>query len=100
MKIKVLVNVIVERDGDGFHAYCPAFAGLHMDGATEEEVLERTVDGLQWYLDSLQRHGDPIPIGPDCVIVNDRPAIHSLEVPPNALIRPLEIQWLPSAARP
>ena len=98
MKIKIVI--IVERDGDGFHAYCPAFPGLHMDGDTEEEVLKRTADGLMWYLDSLERHGDPIPVGPGCVIEDDRATIHSPEVPPNALVRPLEVQWRPSAAHP
>ena len=98
MRIKILA--IVERDGDRFHAYCPAFKGLHMDGNTEQEALDRTIDGLKWYLDSLQRHGDPIPVGPDCVIVDDRPMIQNPEVPPDALIQSLEVQWLPSAVQP
>jgi len=95
MKVKVLT--IVERDGDRFHAYCPAFEGLHMDGSTEEEALQRTIDGVKWCLDSLQRHGDPLPVGPDCVIVDDRPRNQSPEIPPEALVRSLEVQWDPSA---
>jgi predicted RNase H-like HicB family nuclease len=98
MKIKILA--IVEQDGDGFHAYCPAFKGLHIDGSTEQEALSRTIDGLKWYLDSLERHGDPIPVGPDCVVVDDRPMFQNPEVSPNASIRPLEVQWLPSAVQP
>ena len=98
MKIKILA--IVERDGDGFHAYCPAFKGLHIDGATEKEALERTIDGLKWYLNSLERHRDPIPGGPNCVIEDDRPTIQTPEVPPHALLRNLEVQWLPSVAQP
>ncbi len=98
MKVKILA--IVERDGDRFHAYCPAFDGLHMDGSTEEEALQRTIDGLKWYLDSLERHGDPLPVGPDCVIVDDQPRIQSPEIPPDALVRSLEVQWAPSAVQP
>ena len=60
------VTVVVEPDGDEFLAYCPAFKGLLMDGRTEEEALDRVRDGLLVYLESLERHGDPIPIGPDC----------------------------------
>ena len=98
MKVKTLA--VVERDGDRFHACCPAFEGLHMDGSTAEEALQRTIDGLKWYLDSLQGHGDPLPIGPDCVIVDDRPRIQSPEIPPNALVRSLEVQCAPSAVQP
>ena len=98
MNIKILA--IVERDGDRFHAYCPAFDGLHMDGSTEEEALHRTIDGLKWYLDSLRRHGDPLPVGPDCIIVDDRPSIQSPEIPPDPLVRYLEVQWDPSAVEP
>ncbi len=66
MKIKVLA--IVERDGESFHAYCPAFRGLHVDGASQEEALENTVEALKLYVDSLHRHGNPIPVGPDCIV--------------------------------
>ena len=62
------VTVVVEPDGDGFLAYCPAFKGLLMGGSTVEEALDRVGDGLALYLESLERHGDPIPIGPDCAL--------------------------------
>ncbi len=66
MKIKVFA--IVERDGESFHAYCPAFRGLPVDGASQEEALEDTLEALKLYMDSLHRHGDPLPVGPDCIV--------------------------------
>lgn len=93
MTIRILA--IVEPDGDGFHAYCPAFKGLHMDGDTVEQALDRTRDGLVWYLQSLKRHGDPLPVGPDCIIEDNVPVIQNIEVPPHATIRPLEVKWAP-----
>ena len=98
MNVKILA--IVERDGDRFHAHCPAFDGLHMDGGSEEEALQRMIDGLKWYLDSLQRHGDALPVGPDCVMVDYQPRMQSPEIPPDALIRSLEVQWDPSPVEP
>lgn len=57
------VNVIVEPDEIGFHAYCPALKGLHTCGDTKEEALSNVSDAVVAYLQSLIKHGEPIPIG-------------------------------------
>lgn len=62
------VSVVVEPDEDRFHAYCPALKGLHVDGDTVEEALGRIPDAVDVYVASLNRHGDPLPIGPDCKV--------------------------------
>jgi len=41
---KCKVEIFIEPDGDGFHAYCPALKGLHTCGDTEEEALENAKD--------------------------------------------------------
>jgi predicted RNase H-like HicB family nuclease len=61
--IEFTVMIVIEPDGDGFHAFCPALKGLHIDGQTEEEALQNAMEGAILYLESLIRHGDPIPIG-------------------------------------
>lgn len=61
--IEYKVQVIIEPDGLGFHAYCPALKGLHTCGETEEEALKNAKDAISAYLQSLVKHGDPIPIG-------------------------------------
>ena len=33
------VEIIVESDGDEYHAYCPALKGLHVCGETVDEAL-------------------------------------------------------------
>ena len=57
------VEVIVEPDEDGFHAYCPALKGLHTCGDTKEEALENAKYAAIAYLQSSIKHGDPIPVG-------------------------------------
>ena len=57
------VEVIVEPDEDGFHAYCPALKGLHTCGDTKEEALSNAKNAAIAYLESSIRHGDSIPIG-------------------------------------
>lgn len=61
--IEFRVEVVVEPDEAGFHAYCPALKGLHVGGATVEEALGNAKDAAIAYLRSLIKHGDPIPVG-------------------------------------
>jgi len=62
-EIEFKVQVIIEPDGDGFHAYCPALKGLHIDGDTVEEVKQNATDAVHAYIDSLIKHNEPIPVG-------------------------------------
>jgi len=61
--IEFRVEVIVEPDDDGFHAYCPALKGLHTCGDTKEEALRNAGDAAVAYLQSSMKHGDSIPVG-------------------------------------
>jgi len=61
--VEFVVQIIVEPDEVGFHAYCPALKGVHVDGETEEEALQNARDACIAYLRSLIKHGEPIPIG-------------------------------------
>lgn len=56
-------DIIIEPDGDGFHAYCPVLKGLHTSGGTRDEALHNAKDAAEAYLLSLIKHRDPIPIG-------------------------------------
>ena len=95
--MKFKVSVVVEPDGEGFHAYCPAFQGLHIDGKTPQEAIDRTCEALEWYFDSLVRHGDPVPVGPDCVVEGDRPRVPMHTAPAGAILQNVEVPW-PSLA--
>jgi predicted RNase H-like HicB family nuclease len=61
--IRFTVDIIVEPDDDGYHAFCPALKGLHVSGQTEKEAVKNAADGAILYLESLIKHGDPIPVG-------------------------------------
>jgi predicted RNase H-like HicB family nuclease len=87
--IKLTFDVVVERDGDGYHAYAPAFKGLHVDGDTEDEALANAIEAAKVYLSSLAMHGDPLPIGQDCSISREEKTPH---IPAGAMLRHLELQ--------
>lgn len=57
------VTVVVEPDGDDFHAYCPALKGLHVPGATIQEAVKNARVAAQLFLECLIEDGDPIPVG-------------------------------------
>ena len=55
------LTIVIEPDADQFHAYVPAFKGLHVGGSTEVEALRHSLDAIDAYVKSLLRHGEAIP---------------------------------------
>ena len=55
-------RVTIEPDEDGvFVAECPALPGCVSQGKTRDEAMTNIRDAIQGYLESLKKHGDPIP---------------------------------------
>jgi predicted RNase H-like HicB family nuclease len=54
-------TIIYERSATGYGAYVPDLPGLGVVGPTMEEVRKLIHEGIGLHLDSLRRHGDPIP---------------------------------------
>jgi predicted RNase H-like HicB family nuclease len=62
-EIEFSVTIVVEPDGNEYHAYCPALKGLHTSGSTREEACQHAADAAMAYLQSLIKHHEPLPIG-------------------------------------
>lgn len=58
------VRVVVEKDSDGFHAFCPAFKGVHVYGASKDEAVKNALQAVQIHLNTLIRNREPLPVGP------------------------------------
>ena len=55
-------RVIIEQDEDGvFAAQCPTLPGCISQGATREEAQANIKEAITGYLESLKKHGEPIP---------------------------------------
>jgi len=55
-------RVVIETDEDGvFVAECPALPGCISQGKTRAEALANIRDAMTGYLDSLKKHGEPLP---------------------------------------
>jgi predicted RNase H-like HicB family nuclease len=55
-------RVLLERDEDGFYVVqVPELPGCISQGKTREEAIENIKDAIRGYLESLKKHGEPIP---------------------------------------
>lgn len=88
--LRLSLAVVVERDGEDYHAFSPALRGLHVFGATEDEALANATDAVRVYLDSLIRAGESLPVGPFPAVLHHG---SMAEIPDGALLRHVELQW-------
>lgn len=55
-------RIIIEQDEDGyFVAECPNLPGCISQGKTLKEVKENIKEAIEGYLESLEKHNEPIP---------------------------------------
>lgn len=55
-------RVIIEQDEDGvFVVHCPALPGCVSQGKTRAEAQANIQEAITGYLESLKKHGEPIP---------------------------------------
>lgn len=55
-------TVIIEPDGDGYHAFCPALPGCHTCGDTLEEAMGNIREAVKAYCESLRKEGEQLPV--------------------------------------
>ena len=47
------LNIIFEKDEDGYFAYCPELEGCHSQGDSFEEAMENIKEAIELYLETL-----------------------------------------------
>mgnify|MGYP001565171321 CR=1 FL=1 len=56
------VRVLIEQDEDGmFVAECSTLPGCISQGNSRREALSNIKDAIKGYLESLKKHGEPVP---------------------------------------
>jgi predicted RNase H-like HicB family nuclease len=58
---KVTFTVVIEKDEDGYFAYCPQLQGCYTQGDTYEEAIINIRDAIQLHLEDRLADGDVIP---------------------------------------
>jgi predicted RNase H-like HicB family nuclease len=51
-------TVVIEPDGDEFHAFAPALPGCHTFGATLDETRANIIEAMQLHIESLFQDGN------------------------------------------
>jgi predicted RNase H-like HicB family nuclease len=54
-------SVIIERDRDGYFAFCPELQGCYTQGDTYEEALENIRDAIRLHVEDRLAAGEEIP---------------------------------------
>ncbi len=55
------LSVVIEKDKDGYFAYCPELQGCYTQGDTYEEVLENIKDAITLHIQDRLANGEEIP---------------------------------------
>ena len=54
-------SVVIERDKDGYFAFCPELQGCYSQGDTYEKALENIRDAVQLHLEDRLESGEEVP---------------------------------------
>ena len=54
-------SVVIERDIDGYFAFCPELQGCYTQGDTYEEVLANIKDAIRLHIEDRLESGEEIP---------------------------------------
>ena len=54
-------SVIIEKNGDGYFAFCPELQGCYIQGDTYEEALKNIKDAIRLHLEDRLESGEEIP---------------------------------------
>ena len=55
------VSVIIEKDRDGYFAFCPELQGCYTQGKSYEEALESLKDAIRLHIEDRLEAGEEIP---------------------------------------
>ena len=55
------VSIVVEKDKDGYYAYCPEFQGCYSQGNTYEETIENIKDAVRLHIEDRLAEGEEVP---------------------------------------
>jgi predicted RNase H-like HicB family nuclease len=53
------VSVVIEKDADGYFAFCPELQGCYTQAGTHEESLENIKDAVRLHIQDRLDKGEP-----------------------------------------
>jgi predicted RNase H-like HicB family nuclease len=59
--IRYRFSVVIEKDRDGYFAFCPELQGCYTQGTSYEEALENIRDAIRLHVEDRIEVGEEIP---------------------------------------
>jgi len=56
------VAAVIERDEEGYYAFCPELQGCYTQGETYEEALRNIEDAVRLHIEDRLANGEEIPL--------------------------------------
>jgi predicted RNase H-like HicB family nuclease len=57
---KFTLPIVIEKDGDGYYAFCPSLQGCYSQGDTYEEALANIRDAVSLHVEDRVARGENI----------------------------------------
>jgi predicted RNase H-like HicB family nuclease len=58
---KLNLPVIIEKDEEGYFAYCPSLQGCYTQGDSYEEIIDNIKDAIYLHLEDRIANGEELP---------------------------------------
>ena len=64
---KFNLSIVVEKDKNGYFAFCPELQGCYSQGNTYEEAVENIKDAIKLHLEDRIKSREDIPVQPKSI---------------------------------
>ncbi len=54
-------SVVIEKDADGYFAFCPLLQGCYSQGDSHEEAMQNIKDAIRLHVEDRVANGEDIP---------------------------------------
>lgn len=58
---KYVLPVVIEKDSDGYFAFCPTLQGCYTQGDTYEEAVANIEDAIRLHIEDRLSNGEDVP---------------------------------------
>lgn len=58
---KFVLPIVIEKDEDGYYAFCPDLQGCYSQGETYEQALENIEDAIRLHIEDRVASGEDVP---------------------------------------
>jgi predicted RNase H-like HicB family nuclease len=60
---RFVLPIVIEKDKDGYFAFCPTLQGCYTQGDSYEEALDNIEDAIRLHIEDRLASGESIPTG-------------------------------------